>query len=158
MRAAPPLAIDVTRFGAWRAMVAVLCALAAGVAVAEVSAHMEIHSVLVASPLAAWLAGGAAWRSSRRRPVSLRWDGRAWWSDAIKSPDGEPRSCELEVMIDLGNWLMLRLRPLQPPCRPLCWLPVQRRGLEPQWHALRAAAYSPRPRGEGAGAGVSPHE
>ena len=27
----------------------------------------------------------------------------------------------------------------------MIWLPVQRRGLEPQWHGLRCAVYSPRP-------------
>jgi hypothetical protein len=39
--------------------------------------------------------------------------------------------------------MLLRFTP-DAPAR-MTWLPVQRRGLEAQWHALRCAVYSPRP-------------
>jgi hypothetical protein len=47
------------------------------------------------------------------------------------------------VVIDLGPWMLLRFTADAPP--RTTWLPVQRRGLEAQWHALRCAVYSPRP-------------
>jgi hypothetical protein len=73
------------------------------------------------------------WRVSAR---SLRWDGQVWWLDAV--PGG------MKVVIDLGPWMLLSFTPAAPG-RLMSWLPVQRRGLEPQWHALRCAVYSPRP-------------
>jgi len=46
------------------------------------------------------------------------------------------------VAVDLGAFLLLRLVEQR---RTIVWLPVQRRGVESQWHALRCAAYSPLP-------------
>jgi hypothetical protein len=58
-------------------------------------------------------------------------------------PDvGVARSGALEVAIDLGAFLLLRLVDRG---RVTTWLPVQRRGLEREWHALRCAVYSPPP-------------
>ena len=71
------------------------------------------------------------------------------WSFAA---DGGPsRSGPLTVAIDWGSFLLLRLEP-----RPHghVWLPVQRRGLERDWHALRCAVYSP-PRLAGTAAAAS---
>ncbi len=48
----------------------------------------------------------------------------------------------LEVAIDVGSFLLLRLGDRK---RRSLWLPVQRRGLEHEWHALRCAVYSPPP-------------
>ena len=70
-----------------------------------------------------------------RVPVqSLRWDGKVWHLDTAAG--------ELKVAVDLGPWMLLLFTP-QAPGRA-SWLPVQRRGLEAQWHALRCAIYSPR--------------
>ena len=69
---------------------------------------------------------------------SLRWDGRAWQLDAAAG--------ELSVAIDLGPWMLLRFKPERRA--RASWLPVQRAGLETQWHALRCAVYSPRPAAE----------
>jgi hypothetical protein len=55
--------------------------------------------------------------------------------------DGGPvRSGPLAVAIDLGGFLLLRLGDGR---RTGVWLPVQRLGLEREWHALRCAVYSP---------------
>jgi len=75
--------------------------------------------------------------------VDLRWDGRTWY---LGPAVGEPVSGDLSVAIDLGAWMLLRFSPALPQARPRStWLPVQRHGLEAQWHALRCAVYSPRP-------------
>jgi MFS family permease len=58
-------------------------------------------------------------------------------------PDaGARRTGTLEVAMDLGAFLLLRLVEGR---RTKAWLPVQRRGLEPRWHALRCAVYAPPP-------------
>jgi hypothetical protein len=59
------------------------------------------------------------------------------WSFTTDS--GALRPGTLEVAIDLGSFLLLRL----PGGRGRVWLPVQRLGLEREWHALRCAVYSP---------------
>jgi len=53
----------------------------------------------------------------------------------------------LEVAMDLGAFLLLRLVERR---RTIAWLPVQRRGVATQWHALRCAVYSPPPLAAGA--------
>ncbi len=63
---------------------------------------------------------------------------------------GIARSGAFAVAIDLGSFLLLRLGD---PRRMRSWLPVQRRGLEREWHALRCAVYSPPPV---AGAALTP--
>jgi hypothetical protein len=56
-------------------------------------------------------------------------------------PDAGPnRSGPLTVAIDWGSFLLLRIDSGR---RAQLWLPVQRRGLEREWHALRCAVYSP---------------
>ena len=55
---------------------------------------------------------------------------------------GAVRAGALEVAIDLGAFLLLRVGDRR---RASAWLPVQRRGLESEWHALRCAVYSPPP-------------
>jgi hypothetical protein len=66
------------------------------------------------------------------------------WSYA--SDAGLRRCGTLEVAMDLGSFLLLRLVDER---RRSAWLPVQRRGLEAQWHALRCAVYAPAPRAAG---------
>jgi hypothetical protein len=56
------------------------------------------------------------------------------------SDTGARRTGTLEVSMDLGAFVLLRLVERQ---RTIAWLPVQRRGVETQWHALRCAVYSP---------------
>ena len=64
------------------------------------------------------------------------------------APDaGARRTGTLEVAMDLGAFLLLRLVERR---RTIAWLPIQRRGVETQWHALRCAVYSPPPLAAGA--------
>ena len=157
MRAAPDIHVCVTRFGMWRAAV-----LAVGLfAVVAVVAWMTQHMRVLPWPAAAGqFAGGAValvstlWLTAglvRMPAFQLRWDGLSWYfnrvdptsTDAIAA---EPQAGELSIAIDLGAWLLLRFTPGTPPGDArACWLPLQRQGLERQWHGLRCALYSPRP-------------
>ena len=132
----------VRRFGVWRAAILIVGVLAISASTAwavAMSASQAKHGATLVVALAALLGvvtAWAAWSLIRvEAGVLSRHDGI--WTFA---PDaGAPRSGTLEVAIDLGAFLLLRLdRGGAGP-----WLPVQRRGLESQWHALRCAVYAP---------------
>jgi hypothetical protein len=129
MRAAPALRVTVRRFAAWRAAVALLCATAAA-ALAGWSLSLSWACA------AAVLAAAISLPLTRRAPLPLSWDGEQWHA----GPDGAP-AVTPRVMLDLGDFLLLRL----DGAGRAGWLPVQRRGLDGSWHALRCALYSPRP-------------
>ncbi len=140
MRASPALRVSLKRFGVWRGAVALLTLLAGAVLVAWVWAMnpaQQHHrwSWLLATLLGALVLGIAVslWRT---RPFDLHWDGERW--HLAEGTDAQPG--ELAVALDLGPWLLLRFRT--HPRGPTRWLPVQRRGLEAQWHALRCAVHA----------------
>jgi len=136
MRASPAVQISLQRFGAWRAAMLVLAA--AGLA--TMAAWLLGRALPVSSALTMLVAAAmvltfalavSLWRV---RPQRLHWNGQAWHVDEVPG--------ELLVAIDLGPWMLLRFLP--DGQRRVRWLPVQRRGLESQWHALRCAVHSPR--------------
>ena len=92
-------------------------------------------TLVVAAALLLLACAVSLWRVPAQ---SLRWDGQVWQLDDV--------SGELTAAIDLGPWMLLKFAPEMPG--RTSWLPVQRRGLETQWHALRCAVYSPRPAAE----------
>ena len=148
MRASPAFQVTLRRFGVWSAAVAGLAAsgaLAAGgwwTARASSTDPVLIASLVVAGVL--WVALALA--LARVQQATLRWDGQHWHLGRAVASDAAALAGELGVAIDLGPWMLLRFRPLAPGRRRApTWLPVQRRGLEAQWHALRCAVYSPRP-------------
>ena len=145
MRAAPACQFSLQRFGVWRGVVLVLATLG----IATMAAWLILRESPLTSPtaIAAALAAAllvALGASLAQAPaVDLRWDGRTWH---LGPPSAEPASGDLSVALDLGPWMLLRFSPAAPATRPrTTWLPVQRPGLESQWHALRCAVYSPRP-------------
>jgi hypothetical protein len=137
MRASPACQVSLQRFGVWRGGVLGLSVLgAASVAAWVVGREWPLPTWVVAvaamtGVLMLLLAGSLWWTRSAR----LHWDGQTWQLDAVPG--------ELAVVIDLGPWMLLRFTPAEPA--RATWLPVQRLGLESQWHALRCAVYSPRP-------------
>lgn len=147
MRAAPAITVDVTRFGFWRLLIVGLAALSAGVGAAWLMLRLSGDLVAAAHlpVFTALMAGWLAWRCTRRAGMVLQWDGKNWWlQQPLAVRGGEPQRCMLEVMVDTGAWLLLRLRSAEPRVgRGTTWLPVQREGLEDRWHLLRAAIYSP---------------
>jgi hypothetical protein len=134
MRAAPPVGLCCDGGLAWRALQSVLPGLAAAVMTGWIGAH-------AGWPVARWLplalltgtaAGLLAWRLARPRQTELRWDGQAWSADGTKG--------RLDVMLDLGGWLLVRLRPRSPGA--VRWVAVSAAEAGGQLHALRAALYS----------------
>jgi 4-amino-4-deoxy-L-arabinose transferase-like glycosyltransferase len=133
------------RFGVWRVMVGVVAvaALAAVAAwtVAMFDAQTSSGAVLVVGLAALlMLATIALSLSLLRNQGGLLACREGVWMFAA---DGGPvHSGPLVVAIDLGGFLLLRLGD---GSRPGIWLPVQRLGLQREWHALRCAVYSPPP-------------
>jgi hypothetical protein len=132
-RQAPPVDLICSGDGGWRAAQVLLGALAAAVFVAwaTLQAALPTGAVMVATATAAL--GGAAlgWRRSRPRPVRLVWDGQVWRADGAAG--------EVDVMIDLGSWRLLRFRPA---AGKVTWLPVPDAEAGPAGNALLAALYA----------------
>jgi hypothetical protein len=132
----------VCRFGVWRAAVLVVGVLAISASTAwavAMSASEPEHGTTLVVALAALLGVATAWVvwSLTRVEAGVLSCRDAIWTFAADG--GMARSGTLEVVIDLGAFLLLRLDRSGTGS----WLPVQRRGLEPQWHALRCAVYAP---------------
>jgi hypothetical protein len=156
MRAAPAVSLTVRPSPHWQAALAVL----AGAAVSSTALWAWRRGDLgsgVAAGAVAVLALQALRAAGRRPHLGLRWDGQVWWlsEPASGAAGGEPRPGQVELALDLGSWLLLSFRPQGAGRRPgrRRWLPLQRAGLEAEWHALRCALYSPRPAAEPTAAG-----
>lgn len=131
MRRSPPLVLATRPLPATQAVVASLAALlAAGLAAWVLSHHRSAWPLLAVVPAAAWW----GWRAAAVRPRQLRWDGQAWWLRDAESQD--ETAVDLEVLIDLDRWLLLRARPAAR------WLPLSRAMLPAQWTALRATLFN----------------
>jgi hypothetical protein len=151
MRAAPAVYVSLRRFSAWRATVLALAL--AGLMVT--CAWLLGRDAIPVSTLAVGMGCSAlalVWLGlslGRVQAVDLCWDGQGW---SLKSPllvNADPVAGDISIAIDLGAWMLLRFRPVNASRWSLpIWLPVQRRGIEPQWHALRCAVHAPRPAAE----------
>jgi hypothetical protein len=134
VHAAPAVSVLCRQGGAWRWFRALLAALAGAAFVAWGLAHLQL--ALWPALAFALLAGGLAWWLAQPSPMRLAWDGQHW------SADG--RVGRLDLMMDLGPWMLLRLRPADAPGRCL-WLPLGVGDVEADTgaslHALRAALY-----------------
>ena len=156
MRASPAFQCVLNRFGVWRAAIAVVASAGVAVLLAWLATRSEPTPPLgLAAWVGAMLAVPALAASLMRVPaVTLRWDGQQWWlarpapsSWAAPAAQIDPVCGEIDVALDFGAWMLLRFRPISAARgeRSSRWLPVQRRGFEGRWHALRCAVYSPRP-------------
>ncbi len=148
MRAAAAFDISVCRFEWWRLACGGVSGLSAVVLFAWCVAERPDGLVLpVIGALAVCLALSAM---SLRRPRSqrLRWDTQCWSLAVGDEGSGDPGAMvpgRLSVAIDLGPWLLLKFMPQASRLGRVVWLPVQKRGLAPRWHALRCALYGARP-------------
>jgi hypothetical protein len=152
MRASPAFQVNLQHFTLWRAAVAALAVMAFACNLAWCASGTEARSVavwLISNSIAMWLAVAAV-RAAQSSPFSLRWDTLDWRLGPMSSVGEEPTAGQLTVVMDLGSWMLLRFVQTEPAVqryrlRPQRCLAVQRKGLEPRWHALRCAVYSSRP-------------
>lgn len=143
MHAAPPVRMAIVPDDAWQLFVALCIGIAVGNLVAWVAQLAQVAFVFLAvASLAATLATVVLSRVVLRRGDQgggvLLWDGASWvWSTGT-----EPTlTGEAQVMVDLGSWLLLRIRPVEM-ARPAVWLAMSRRSIGAAWPAARAALYA----------------
>ena len=151
MRAAPAIQISLNRFGSWRAAVLALTLLGMLTVAGWLAGQAGLAAGAKGGAMAtiAGLLLGLAVSLIKLPAVRLNWDGQCWTLGGVAPGRIERVVGEISVAVDLGPWMLLRFRPAASSrwsrlAQPN-WLPVQRRGIEPQWHALRCAVYSPRP-------------
>jgi hypothetical protein len=147
MRASPALQVCITRFGVWHGLL-VACIALSGAGVLNWMASMASRQP-VAAAVALVISGVCVvcalglWRTSA---MSLRWDTCTWHVGSAFQVGEEPHRVDLLVAIDLGAWMLLKFIERTDSRRArVHWVPVQRRGMESSWHALRCAVYSSRP-------------
>jgi hypothetical protein len=145
MRASPAFQLTIERFGAWRAALA--CVALGTVAALAAWALSDLPAGLRLAGVAAGLV--LLWQAlplARVPAASLRWDTRCWHLGPAATRGEEPWQGTLVVALDLGSWMLLKfVHEVTPGGSRTSWLPVQRRGLEAHWHALRCAVYCARP-------------
>ncbi len=137
-----------SRFGVWHAAVWSLAlaaaALVVGWAWASNSAQAHQPWAWSIAALLAAMALGLAYSLGTVAPFSLDWDGERWLLRRSHASPSQAQSGDLTVAFDLGAWMLLRFAADAPGHPATRWLPVQRAGLEAQWHALRCAVYARR--------------
>ena len=149
MRPPPPLALRCTTSRAWRALCTALSAAAFASFAAWLAGHLDtppIGATIVATigVLGAACVGafvGARFVADQawpRQAVQVEWDGVTWALDGTRG--------DLQVMLDLQRWLLLRLQPEAGGRARWCALSRGELGTRGDtWRALRTALYSRRP-------------
>lgn len=149
MRASPAFSVTVERFTLWR--VALALWLMATIAVLMTWAWLSAPSWSIQAGAAALVltlvTGWAAWGQASGEPWRLHWDRQGWHCARLGATQETLAAGSVVVAMDLGVWMLLRFTDRE--AGRTCWIAVQRRGLEAQWHALRCAVYSPRPEAGG---------
>jgi hypothetical protein len=144
MHAPPPFQLTVQRHGLWHLallMLSALAMLALGLMGPDASGAMLGLRWLL---LAVLLVGAGS--LVQGHAIHLRWDGQLWHWGPPASRGIEPHAGHVRVVLDLGPWLLLQLRPhMARWYQPRTWLPVQRWGHEQHWHALRCTVHAARP-------------
>ena len=124
-----------SRGGAWRWVVTLLPAMATAALLTWGAAHLQLPSASTwpAVALMMSLVALVAWRQARPHALLLAWDGQRWTADGCAG--------DVDLMMDLGPWMLLRLRP-EDTARRAIWIPVSATDAGSARHALRAALYS----------------
>ena len=142
MRAPPPVSIDIPAPRGWRAVQALAFA-AAGACLAAWGAQHAAWpeaGVAAAAALGAGVLAVIGWRLCRGTAMRLAWTGRHW---TCRSPfTAEPQPVDPVISLDLGSWMLLRLKP---PQGPAVWAAIGRADAGAAWHLLRAALYAEPP-------------
>jgi hypothetical protein len=152
MRSTPP-AVEVALAPGRRErlLVAALYAVAFALVGAWMASHGAV-SVLIGWPVAGVLGACLGWGALQPMRGTLRWDGQGWWHG---QPSGAAHPLHsVDLMMDLGGWMLLRVRaePVAGRLLPGRWCGVGRTEAGAGWHGLRLALYH----GAGAAADVAP--
>jgi hypothetical protein len=137
--------VRLRRFGIWRFAVGVVAVAAIAAMAAWLAAMWDSQAAFGRAFVVAVAAGLFLATVAIALSLGRVEGGRLTCRDGVwtfASGAGVCRTGTLEVAMDLGTFLLVRL---VDPRRTTVWLPIQRRGLEAQWHALRCAVYSPPP-------------
>ena len=139
MHAAPAVSVRSTGTGVWRLSGVLLPALAT----CAVCAWALAHAQQAVWPALALIPGVSVllWLLVRPQTFDFLWDGERWLT---VGPDSVEHEGRVEVMLDLGPWLLLRWHPVGLS-RGRRWIPVPASQALPNLHALRAAVYCRRP-------------
>ena len=139
MRSAPATQVVLGADRGWRLAVALCCAWAAAALVAWLCLLVDAPAwpTALAAGLAALVAAALSSAYLPAPAGTLAWDGAEWhW---------QGRNGELEVVIDLGPWVLLRFAAAGRSRMRAAHLPVSHAGDRAAWHGLRTAVYSRRP-------------
>ena len=140
MRHAPAVRVPCVAGPLWRSLPMALNGLTAA---AVVLWGLRAADVL---PMWSWLAAAAAaaavavWFVLRLKPASrtLQWDGTRW--SLLSCDASQPiELTRVDVMMDFGSWLLLRVFDAQGTVR---WLPVHQRDAPADFRALCRAAFA----------------
>lgn len=142
MQAASAVQVTVRHFGVWNLMLCLAGAIALSVDAAWLWSSLDESPRGGGALLIALACGGVAavltlWR---RRPLTLRWDAQRWHFTCCRWGARPVELIELRVVLDLGGWMLLKGRA--DGCARCDWIPLQWRGLGPQWQPLRCALYA----------------
>ena len=144
MRTAPAVHLSLEADTPWRVGLCLLCAAAVATPAAWLALWLKVPPLpaLGAAALAALPALVLPWRRAVPNACALAWDGAQWWLHPRGA--GQPRPGRVQLMLDLGLWLLLRFTPLPaPPASGARWLALSQSRHAPHWHALRCALHAP---------------
>ena len=146
MQSASALQVTIRCFGIWNTALGLLSvALGSAVAGWLLTWHDEPAAWSTGVlPVLAVVGLGGVISLARRHPIELRWDTQHWYITKSRRGASDVSASGVRVMLDLGGWMLLKYRADASPSYPWCtsWLPVQRRGIEAQWQALRCAVHA----------------
>ncbi len=158
-RSAAPFRLDIQPSPGLQWLVAVAAALAVLAVALAVLAHFpqahypRLWLLLCLPPLGGWW----AWANCEVAPRYLRWDGQIWHlHDVVRAStpsadpprDDEAAAVQLDILFDLGFWMLLRARRAPAHAlsnwRAAVYLPLLRSSHAANWTQLRAALYCSR--------------
>ncbi|MFM7705205.1 MAG: hypothetical protein ACKO6D_09905 [Rubrivivax sp.] len=144
MRTPPPFEVTLHDAPAWRVVQALLWALAGAGLGAWLASAMpgrdagpEARSAATAAAagLGALVAAALGWWRGRPCSARLRWSGRRW---ELWGPAGGWQPAALQAMLDLGGWMLLRVRSAGGASR---WIGAAEPAGDEAGQPLRAALY-----------------
>ena len=137
-RHASAFQVAVSRQPRLQVLIATLATVSAAALVAAVAAHVPVAWwLLLALPAVA----GLGWGSAAVMPRHLQWDGQVWRVAPCSLNEAGP-AVEIRVVIDLGDWLLLRCHRGDSHLPQHFYLPLSRAALGASWGMLRATLYA----------------